>query len=175
MSGKKEYVKLWLSYETYFAAYTPEQVGNLVLAMLAYKDSGKTPDFQGPERFIWPAVQRDMDEAQNALETAAESSRTNGRKGGRPRKDPAEENPSGFSETQETARTKDKDKDNGHCHGHGQGQGQGQGQGSAPAGEKISSAKRLLAQLKLEEEAERAARKREQAEEAGAVFIAPFP
>lgn len=171
MSGKKEYVKLWLSYETYFEAYTPEQIGNLVLAMLAYKDSGKEPDFQGPERFIWPAVRRDMDEAQNALETAAETSRTNGRKGGRPRKDLAEENPSGFSETQETIRTKDKDKDNGHCHG----QGQGQGQGSAPAGEKISSAKRLLAQLKREEEAERAARRQEQEEESGAVFIAPFP
>ena len=45
MSGKKEYVKLWLSYETYFQSYTPEQVGNLVLAMLAYKDAGKEPEF----------------------------------------------------------------------------------------------------------------------------------
>lgn len=87
MNAKKEYVKLWLSYGTYFAAYTPEQVGNLVLAMLAYKDTGEEPEFYGPERFIWPAVRRDIDEAQAAQEIAAQQARENGKKGGRPRKD----------------------------------------------------------------------------------------
>ena len=52
MGEKKGYVKLWLSYETYFGAYTPEQVGNLTLAMLAYKNDGTEPEFYGPERFI---------------------------------------------------------------------------------------------------------------------------
>ena len=41
MSEKKEYVKLWLSYGSYFESYSPEEIGNLVLAMLSYKDSGK--------------------------------------------------------------------------------------------------------------------------------------
>ena len=62
MSAKKEYVKLWLSYETYFQSYTPEEIGNLVLAMLHYKDTGEEPAFQGNERFNWPALQRDIDE-----------------------------------------------------------------------------------------------------------------
>ena len=44
MSSRKEYVKLWLSYEAYFEAYTPEQIGRLVLAMLAYKDTGRQPE-----------------------------------------------------------------------------------------------------------------------------------
>lgn len=127
MSGKKEYVKLWLSYATYFQSYTPEQVGNLTLAMLAYKDTGAEPEFYGPERFIWPAIRRDIDEARAAQEAAAEQARENGRKGGRPRKAPLPgpegENPSGFSETRETTWTKDMDIDISHCQGQGQEQG----------------------------------------------------
>lgn len=121
MSEKKEYVKLWLSYGSYFESYNPEEIGNLVLAMLSYKDSGKEPEFQGAERFIWPAIKRDINEARLAQEAAAEQSRENGRRGGRPRKTAGEEeNPSGFSETQETARTKDMEKGQGHCQGQGQ-------------------------------------------------------
>ena len=71
MSEKKEYVKLWLSYGSYFESYSPEEIGNLVLAMLSYKDSGKEPEFQGAERFIWPAIKRDITEARLALEAAA--------------------------------------------------------------------------------------------------------
>lgn len=161
MSGKKEYVKLWLSYKTYFESYTPEQVGNLVLAMLEYKDTGKEPEFYGPERFIWPPVKRDIDEAQAAQAAAAQQARENGKKGGRPRKVPkvpAEppDNPSGFSETRETIWTKDIDKDNGHGHSHSQGQGQGQGQGQTPAWarEKMAAAERLVRQLLEEGRAE---------------------
>ena len=170
MSGKKEYVKLWLSYETYFQSYTPEQVGNLVLAMLAYKDVGKEPEFYGPERFIWPAVRRDIDEAQAAQDAAAQQARENGKKGGRPRKEPEAlpfadpfENPPGFSETQETTWTKDIVKDNSHRQGQGQEQGQGKEkekeytQAPAWARENMSTADRLLAQLMREarEEASR--------------------
>lgn len=123
MSAKKEYVKLWLSYETYFQAYTPEEIGNLVLAMLRYKNTGEAPVFQGSERFIWPAVRRDIDEACEAQEAAADRARENGKNGGRPRKIPAEsqadENLAGFSETRKTIRTKDKDIDKGHSQGQG--------------------------------------------------------
>ena len=82
MGEKKGYVKLWLSYETYFGAYTPEQVGNLTLAMLAYKNAGTEPEFYGPERFIWPAIRRDIDESRAAQEAAAEQHRACGRLGG---------------------------------------------------------------------------------------------
>ena len=155
MSAKKEYVKLWLSYETYFQSYTPEEVGNLVLAMIRYKDTGEVPVFQGNERFIWPAVQRDIDEAAEAQEAAADRARENGKSGGRPRKassgPQADENQAGFSETQKTTRTKDKDIDKGHS--------QGQGQGQETAREKFAAADRLFAKIMSDV-------KREAAEEA---------
>ena len=153
MSGKKEYVKLWLSYETYFQSYTPEQVGNLVLAMLAYKDAGKEPEFYGPERFIWPAIRRDINEAQRAQDAAAQQARENGKKGGRPKKTPEaipSENPPGFSETRETTWTKDIDIDKGNSHRQGQGQEQGQRQTPAWAREKMAAADRLVKQLLME-------------------------
>lgn len=136
MSDKKEYVKLWLSYGTYFQSYSPEEVGNLVLAMLAYKDSGKEPDFQGPERFIWPAIRRDMNEARQAQEAAAEQHRACGKKGGRRKTgdeqtqdEEEQENQNGSCETNLGTRTKDNDKDNNK--GHRQGQGQAR-EGTAP-------------------------------------------
>ena len=173
MSGKKEYVKLWLSYRTYFESYTPEQVGNLALAMLAYKDTGEEPEFYGPERFIWPAIKRDINEAQAAQAAAAQQARENGKKGGRPRKAPSEnpfdnpfgnpfENPPGFSETQETTWTKDIDIDNSHRQGQGQEQEQEKEkekeytQAPARARKKMSTADRLLAQLMREAQEEAA-------------------
>lgn len=121
MSDKKEYVKLWLSYGTYFQSYSPEEIGHLVLAMLAYKDTGEEPDFQGPERFIWPAIRRDINEAREAQEAAAAQARENGKKGGRPRTRTEEpENPVGFFQTPDNPRTKDIDNDKGHLQGQGQ-------------------------------------------------------
>ena len=146
MSAKKEYVKLWLSYETYFQSYTPEEIGRLVLAMLHYKDTGEAPVFQGNERFIWPAVQRDIDEACEAQEAAADRARENGKSGGRPRKasleSPPDENQAGFSETQKTIRTKDKDIDidQGHCQGQGQGHA-GEGRQGAAASSRRPAAR----------------------------------
>ena len=113
MGEKKGYVKLWLSYETYFGAYTPEQVGNLTLAMLAYKNDGTEPEFYGPERFIWPAIRRDIDESRAAQEAAAEQHRACGRLGGRKRTDPSPENQIGSGETNLPPWTKDKDKGHG--------------------------------------------------------------
>lgn len=161
MSEKKEYVKLWLSYQTYFQSYTPEEVGRLVLAMLAYKDTGETPVFQGNERFIWPAIQRDIDEARAAQEAAAQTSRENGKNGGRPRKNPpalsAEENPAGFSETQKTTRTKDKDIDKVTV--IVKDKDRDESQIAACGREKMAAADRLLAQIISEAKAE--ARKHE--------------
>ena len=56
MGDKKEYVKLWLSYRSYFEAYSAAEVGRLVLAAMDYRESGAEPEFSGSERFIWPAI-----------------------------------------------------------------------------------------------------------------------
>lgn len=126
MAESKEYVKLWLSYEDYFREYDDESIGTIVRAMLAYRKTREQPQFDGPERFIWPAIQRDIDESIKAQEAAADAYRENGKKGGRPPKTVGfsetkgnQKNQSGFSETKKT-------------YGQGQGQGQGHSQGHIP-------------------------------------------
>lgn len=133
MADKKEYVKLWVSYESYFEAYSAAEVGRLVLAMIQYRVSGVEPEFSGSERFIWPAIRRDIDESLAAQEAAAEASRENGKKGGRPPKAKKPEripenpeNPAGFFETGKShgQRTEDEGQGQGQGQGHSQGQGQ---------------------------------------------------
>lgn len=133
MDKKKEYVKLWLSYESYFEPYSDVEVGRLVRAMIQYKSSGEDPEFNGNERYVWPAIKRDIDGSTAAQEATTEKNRENGSKGGRPKKkeEPTglsknPENPVGFSETQKSQgqRTKVKDK--------GQGKGKGQKETDIP-------------------------------------------
>ena len=83
MPDTKEYVKLWLSYECYFEPYSDVEVGRLVRAMMKYKSSGEEPEFNGNERYVWPAIKRDIDEASRAQEDKAQVNRENGKKGGR--------------------------------------------------------------------------------------------
>ena len=110
----KEYVKLWDSYAAYFEPLSEAEVGRLVLAMLKYKSTGTAPELKGNERFVWPAVQRDIDaaiEAQNALSSARSSA---GKQGGRPKSkcfsEKANESKC-FLEKAKKAMDKDKDKD----------------------------------------------------------------
>ena len=86
MTEKKAYVKLWLSYRSYFEPYSAAEVGRLVLAMIDYRESGVDPEFTGSERFVWPAIRRDIDESLEAQEATAAANRENGKKGGRPTK-----------------------------------------------------------------------------------------
>ena len=119
MPAEKEYVKLWMSYADYFEPLDDAEIGCLVRAMISYKSSGVTPEFSGNERFVWPAIKRDIDQAIAAQAEFAEKQSKNGKKGGRPRKPkPFSENPKNpslFSETQKSQgqRTKDKDKGQG--------------------------------------------------------------
>ena len=115
MAEKKEYVKLWVSYESYFEAFSDVEVGRLVRAMIQYRVSREEPKFNGNERFIWPAIRRDIDESLEAQEATAAVNRENGKKGGRPQKpnkpngfSENPKNPFGFSESEKS---------------HGQGQG----------------------------------------------------
>ena len=117
MAESKEYVKLWLSYEDYFREYDDASIGAIVRAMLAYRKNGEQPQFEGPERFIWPAIQRDIDESIKAQEAAANACRENGKKGGRPPK------ASGFSETKGNQKNQSGFSETKKSQGQGQGQG----------------------------------------------------
>lgn len=124
MGDKKEYVKLWLSYRSYFEAYSAAEVGRLVLAAMDYRESGAEPEFSGSERFIWPAIRRDIDESVAAQKAISASRSEAGKQGGRPESEKA----NAFDESKEKQkkqmlseeskksygqrkRTKDKDED----------------------------------------------------------------
>ena len=126
MADKKEYVKLWVSYESYFEAFSDVEVGRLVRAMIKYRVSREEPKFNGNERFIWPAIRRDIDESLEAQQASSAINRENGKKGGRP---PKRENQSGFQETGENPKNPFGFSESEKRHGQGQGQGKGQGQG----------------------------------------------
>lgn len=89
MGEKKEYVKLWLSYRSYFEAYSAAEVGRLVLAAMDYRESGAEPEFSGSERFIWPAIRRDIDESVAAQKAISASRSEAGKQGGRPESEKA--------------------------------------------------------------------------------------
>lgn len=58
----KMYIKLWDSYESYFEPLSDAEVGRLVRAMMKYKSLEIEPEFNGNERFTWPAIKRELDE-----------------------------------------------------------------------------------------------------------------
>ena len=93
MGEKKEYVKLWLSYRSYFEAYSAAEVGRLVLAAMDYRESGAEPEFSGSERFIWPAIRRDIDESVAAQKAISASRSKAGKQGGRPESEKANASP----------------------------------------------------------------------------------
>lgn len=93
MGDKKEYVKLWLSYRSYFEAYSAAEVGRLVLAAMDYRESGAEPEFSGSERFIWPAIRRDIDESVAAQKAISASRSEAGKQGGRPESEKANASP----------------------------------------------------------------------------------
>lgn len=93
MGDKKEYVKLWLSYRSYFEAYSAAEVGHLVLAAMDYRESGAEPEFSGSERFIWPAIRRDIDESVAAQKAISASRSEAGKQGGRPESEKANASP----------------------------------------------------------------------------------
>lgn len=115
MADKKEYVKLWVSYESYFEAFSDVEVGRLVRAMMKYRASREEPKFNGNERFIWPAIRRDIDESLEAQESISAARSEAGKQGGRPKAKKA----NAFEESK-----KSHGQGQGQGHGHGQGQGQ---------------------------------------------------
>lgn len=81
VAEKKEYVKLWVSYESYFEAFSDVEVGRLVRAMMKYRVSREEPKFNGNERFIWPAIRRDIDESLQAQEDMSAARSEAGKQG----------------------------------------------------------------------------------------------
>lgn len=112
----KEYVKLWDSYAAYFEPLSDAEVGRLVLGMLKYKSTGTAPEFNGNERFVWPAIRRDIDAAIEAQQALSVTRSNAGKQGGRPKTknndEKANENKCFEGKAKKSMdKVKDKDKD----------------------------------------------------------------
>lgn len=129
MADAKEYIKLWLSYESYFTAYDDAAIGALVRAMLRYRQTGQEPDFDGPERFIWPAIKLDIDQQIDAQARTSEARSRAGQSGGRPSETGKAKKANAFSEKQKKQMLFEESK---KSYVQGQGQGQIQGQSTPP-------------------------------------------
>jgi len=139
VTEKKEYVKLWLSYDAYFQPLSTTEVGRLALAMIEYKSHGTEPVLSGNERFIWPAIRRDIDQQSEAQKKQADINRANGSNGGRPPKaGSVAEKPNGLLEAGPVLENPAESHGQGQEQGQGQGQGQDQGQTKKDISSEIS-------------------------------------
>ena len=111
----REYFKAFHSYLESIEPLSDAERGRLFTAMLEYSISGKVPDLQGNERFVFPTMRANLDREIARYAENAETNRTNGAKGGRPKKTektkPVFEKPKSFKKSQD----KDKDKDKDIC------------------------------------------------------------
>lgn len=100
------YIKIWDTYESYFEPLSAAEVGRLVLAMMKYKSSGTEPELNGNERYVWPAVKRDLDKDAEYIE----GKRISGKAGGSSSK--RKQNEANGSKTKlEKEKEKEKEKD----------------------------------------------------------------
>lgn len=84
------YIKIWDTYESYFEPLSAAEVGRLVLAMMKYKSSGTEPELNGNERYVWPAIKRDLIKDAEYIE----GKRISGKAGGESKRKQSEANES---------------------------------------------------------------------------------
>lgn len=98
------YIKIWDTYESYFEPLSAAEVGRLVLAMIKYKSSGTEPELNGNERYVWPAIKRDLIKDAEYIE----GKRISGKAGGESKR---KQNKANASKTKlEKEKEKEKDK-----------------------------------------------------------------
>ena len=98
------YIKIWDTYESYFEPLSAAEVGRLVLAMMKYKSSGMEPELNGNERYVWPAVKRDLIKDAEYIE----GKRISGKAGGESKRKQNEANESKSKLEKEKEKEKDK-------------------------------------------------------------------
>ena len=63
-----EYLKVWTSFLEIMEPLTDAEKGRLFEAMLRYAEDGTPPDFEGNERFVWPAAKQAIDRTSEKAE-----------------------------------------------------------------------------------------------------------
>lgn len=98
------YIKIWDTYESYFEPLSAAEVGRLVLAMMKYKSSGTEPELIGNERYVWPAIKRNLIKDAEYIE----GKRISGKAGGESKRKQSEANASKSNLEKEKEKEKDK-------------------------------------------------------------------
>lgn len=98
------YIKIWDTYESYFEPLSAAEVGRLVLAMMKYKSSGTEPELNGNERYVWPAIKRDLIKDAEYIE----GKRISGKAGGESKRKQSETSVSKSKLEKEKEKEKDK-------------------------------------------------------------------
>ena len=108
MSDKKSFV-FYTEYREHLEMLPPEQIGELMLALIDYQETGEVPDLPKGSALAmcFSFIKKRMDKDNTKYEEKCERNRSNGKKGGRPTNQTVisetEENPNkpnGFSENQ---------------------------------------------------------------------------
>jgi hypothetical protein len=108
MSDKKSFV-FYTEYREHLEMLPPEQIGELMLALIDYQETGEVPDLPKGSALAmcFSFIKKRMDKDNTKYEEKCERNRSNGKKGGRPTNQmvisETEENPNkpnGFSDNQ---------------------------------------------------------------------------
>lgn len=105
--GNKGSFVFYTEYREHLSMLPPEQVGELMFALMDYQETGEVPDLPKGSALAmcFSFIKKRMDKDNSKYEERCERNRSNGKKGGRPAKETdnteTEENPNkpnGFSE-----------------------------------------------------------------------------
>lgn len=105
MSDKKSFV-FYTEYREHLEMLPPEQIGELMLALIDYQETGEVPDLPKGSALAmcFSFIKKRMDKDNIKYEEKCERNKENGKKGGRPAKEPVIEEtdnnpkkPNGFS------------------------------------------------------------------------------
>lgn len=82
------YVCFYLNYLDVFEKLSDKDAATLVRAMLRYAKDGKEPKMTGALDGLWSLISFHIDHDKQRYIQKCETNRSNGKKGGRPRKNP---------------------------------------------------------------------------------------
>lgn len=83
------YLQIFEDMRQFFDAFDDAERGRLLSGMMAYAFDGAEPEFEGNERYIWPALRQHIDQCARRASSASR----NGAQGGRPKAAESEEKP----------------------------------------------------------------------------------
>lgn len=101
-----EYIQLFVDMEELFEPFDDAQRGRLMTAMMAYAFRGERPEFEGVEKFGWPALKQHIDRCMANVE----AKRSAGSKGGKGKQSEAEASKGKQSEA-DASRSKQSEAD----------------------------------------------------------------